>query len=491
MSIKAAKEDLRGLRANGPASEPLTEFVSLRSREASGSRNPRVALLTPYTGGNLGDAAIQDALIANLRLRLPAVQFAGISLNNDNFVERHGQGAFPLCWSDAPFYAMDSATPANQFREGAISVHPPGQRRFNATLIKRLLRRSPGLVRLLKDSYLLAKHVWGELRHVAAGYRFLRGQDLLIVSGGGQLDEEWGGSWGHPFALFKWAILARMSRVPFAFASVGACKVTSATTKFFLGAALRMARYRSYRDNNSRGIAGSLLRRAARDSVVPDLAFSLRSSDFPAPAGIRSISQGRTVVAISPIAFARTGSWPWTNPALHERYVQQMTQVLSELLKRGYFLVIVVSSLGDDERVIPELLERTDNEAKTRYAQQLHAPRITAWQHLTASLLEADLLIASRLHSVTLGFLTETPTVAISFDPKVDWLMQDVGQTDYLLQIKDFTSDEVIAALSRIETRRAAIVRQITSYRQQCTPAFELQYDVLAGLAVANSNHSN
>jgi polysaccharide pyruvyl transferase WcaK-like protein len=252
-----------------------------------------------------------------------------------------------------------------------------------------------------------------------------------------------------------------------------------------------MARYRSYRDNNSRGIAGSLLRRATRDSVVPDLAFSLRSSDFPAPAGIRSISQGRTVVAVSPIAFARAGSWPWTNPSLHDRYVQQMTQVLSQLLKRGYFLVIVCSSLGDDESVIPELLERADNEAKTRYARQVHTPRIWAWQHLTASLLEADLLIASRLHSVILGFVTETPTVAISFDPKVDWLMQDVGQTDYLLQIKDFTADDVIAALSRIETRRTAIVRQIISYRQQCTSAFELQYDALAGLAIANSNHPN
>jgi len=252
-----------------------------------------------------------------------------------------------------------------------------------------------------------------------------------------------------------------------------------------------MAEYRSYRDNNSRAIAGGLLKRAAEDSVVPDLAFSLSTTEFPSPAGIRSISQGRTVVAISPIAYAKPGSWPWTNAALYDRYLQQMRQVLSQLLQRGYFLVIVCSSLGDDERVISELLDRADDEAKKRYAQQVHIPLITAWQDLAASLLEADLLIASRLHGTILGFVTQTPSVAISFDPKVDWLMQDLGQTDYLLHIKDFTADDVIEALNRIERRRDVVVEHITSYRQRSTSAFAVQYDALAAFAIANCNRCN
>ena len=58
---------------------------------------PRVALVTPYDGGNLGDAAIQDSMISNLRLRMPDVQFLGITLNGDNFVTQHGATVtFPL-----------------------------------------------------------------------------------------------------------------------------------------------------------------------------------------------------------------------------------------------------------------------------------------------------------------------------------------------------------------------------------------------------------
>ena len=93
----------------------------------------------------------------------------------------------------------------------------------------------------LKPIYKAARRVYQELRHCAGAYRFLRTEDLLIVSGGGQLDEEWGGPWGHPFTLFKWAVLARIAHVPFAIASVGACKLTSKTSRFFVSVALRMA----------------------------------------------------------------------------------------------------------------------------------------------------------------------------------------------------------------------------------------------------------
>jgi polysaccharide pyruvyl transferase WcaK-like protein len=42
---------------------------------------PRVFLLTPYTGGNLGDRAIQLTLIENLRKRCPNADFIGLTLN--------------------------------------------------------------------------------------------------------------------------------------------------------------------------------------------------------------------------------------------------------------------------------------------------------------------------------------------------------------------------------------------------------------------------
>lgn len=464
------------------------------SRDASGevpTSAPRIALLTPYNGGNLGDAAIQDALIANLSLRFPAAQFSGICLNGDNFLERHGTGFFPLCGSDGQFYRMYSGRLTDQPGDGEGSVPIASQRGQKSSLIKRAVEQVPVLPWLLKPIYRAVRRVYREFRHCAGAYRFLRTQNLLIVSGGGQLDEEWGGPWGHPFSLFKWALLAWIARVPFTIASVGTCKITSTTSRFFLSVALRIARYRSYRDQTSRTTAAHLLPRTKRDSIVPDMAFSLPTSELPPPAGIRSISEGRTVVAISPIAFAKPGSWPSPNGKLYDRYLLHMTHVVAHFLERGYFLVIVCSSLGDDEHVIPELLERLDDRSKKVAARQTYVPKIKTWKDLAASLRDADYLIASRLHSAVLGFLTNTPTVAISFDPKVDRVMEDLGQTDFLLHIQDFEAADAINALERIKLRRCLVVERIRSYQLEIRPSFAEQYNALAEFGMTSYRRCN
>lgn len=471
----------------------MTNTADSLARKAGQERldpPPRIALLTPYTGGNLGDAAIQDAMIANIRLRLSDVQFSGISLNCDNFIEQHGGGAFPLCGMDRPFYGMSrgSVTDRSGHRESLRGG--PSRKGLGVDTIKRALKRVPGLRACLKTVRAWVSNAGRELCHYVAGYRFLRTQDLLIVSGGGQLDEQWGGAWGHPFALFKWAVLARIARIPYVMTSVGAQKAASTTSRFFMSAALRLASYRSYRDKNSREIAAGLLPRAAEDPVVPDLAFSLPSSELPSAAGIRAMARGRTIVAISPIAYAKPGSWPFPDSPRYDCYLQRMTRVVAQLLERGYFLVLAWSGLPDDT-VISELLGRLDDEAKKKLDGQMYIPAIATWKDLVASLRDVDFLIASRLHSAILGFVTQTPVVAISFDPKVDWVMEDLGQTDHLLQIRDFTAEDVVEALDRVERRRNAVMEQIRSYRHRILPVCALQYDAVVALAIASRRRRN
>ena len=107
--------------------------------------------MTPYNGGNLGDAAIQDSMIANLRRRMPGAQFFGITLNCDNFLKQHGVGAFPLLASMLPFSNRSGRSFAQQpkgaERSTAEAGYPgrkaldkpdqacaPGRARFGAVL---------------------------------------------------------------------------------------------------------------------------------------------------------------------------------------------------------------------------------------------------------------------------------------------------------------------------------------------------------------------
>jgi polysaccharide pyruvyl transferase WcaK-like protein len=446
--------------------------------------SPRIALLTPYTGGNFGDASIQDAFIANLRLRLPRAQFSGISLNCDNFLKRHGTQAYPLCNSNSPFYGMvcnsksESQTQAETYPALRIKVKPSLRRALSRIPIARWLNRK------LRAPFANIKQ---ELRHWIGGYRFLRTQDLLVVSGGGQLDEEWGGAWGHPFTLMKWAVLARAARVPFVVASVGAGKMSSFACRSFLSIALRLAKYRSYRDKHSRELLGRLLPNSSGDSIVPDLAFSFPLSGLAPADDLRSLAQGKTIVAISPISYAKPETWPHQDRQLYDRYLSHIVELIRLLSSGDYFVVIVWSSYSD-RQVVADLRHLFK---AVQPAPEFYVPELESWKGLVGILRSVDIVIASRLHSIILSTLSQKPTIAVSFDPKVDWVMEDLNQTDYLMQIRDFTAGQLAQTIQRIQTRRYDVERKLASYQLRIQPVLAKQYDALAEFSVAGLRNRN
>lgn len=470
-----------------------TKQIPSGAHQETPQAGPRVALITPYNGGNLGDAAIQDSMISNLRLRIPDAQFLGITLNGDNFLRKHGDAAFPLLAALMPFSyrsGKDTAEKPNQALRPAVGLNDSGHRKLG--LLRRALRSVPGLSPLLNRARAWMVAAVREVFHSWEGYRVLRTQDLLVISGGGQFDEEYGGAWRLPFAFCKWVLVARAAGVPCVVASVGAGKITSPASRMFISIVLRMSCYRSYRDAHSRALVAKLLSRAANDSVVADLAFSTPDSELPSPVGgIRTLARGRPVVVLSPMAYVKPGNWPNPDRARYDRYVQQMARVLSCLCRGGYFVVVGCSSLGDDESVIPDLVEGLSEEMRLSLDGQIYFPAIETWKDFVAVLGDADYLVASRLHGTILGFLAQTPAVAISVDPKVDWVMEDLGQTDSLLQFRDFTAEDVLNAIDRIKVRRDAIVEEIACYRRGIVSASQQQYDRLAGLALAHHQSHN
>jgi len=455
---------------------------------------PRVALLTPYSGGNLGDAAIQDSMILNLRRRLPGVQFLGITLNSENFLKQHGVDAFPLLATTMPIPDPNSPRKqrtSNNLKHADIDR---GSRKGLSQLarIRGALCRVPGLLRAAKKSRAFVARCRQEMRHSLAGYRVLRSQDLLLFSGGGQLDEEYGGAWRLPLAYFKWALLARMAGIPCAMISIGAGRIKIPASRFFISIALRMCCYRSFRESKSRALCASLLPRATKDPVIPDLAFSLPDSELPDPSEqIRLLAGRRPIVALSPIAYAKPVNWPTPNKAIYDRYLQQMGGILTGLVQQGYFVVVVCSSLGDDETVIPDLLNIVGNEVKQAMREQIFFPPIKTWRDLVAVLRETDYLIASRLHGTILSFVSKTPVVAISFDPKVDWVMEDLKQSEYLLHITDFTADDALKALKRVGADWDAAVERISLYRQSIASETARQFEYVTGLALKHHQYQN
>ncbi len=99
---------------------------------------PRIALLTPYNGENLGDASIQHAIITNLHRRLPNAEFSGVTMSDANFVEQHGRSGFPLYGWRRPFFRLKTTDRAGG--EGSAQAVRPA--RFTS-LVRKLIRLTP------------------------------------------------------------------------------------------------------------------------------------------------------------------------------------------------------------------------------------------------------------------------------------------------------------------------------------------------------------
>ncbi|HEY1799802.1 MAG TPA: polysaccharide pyruvyl transferase family protein [Terriglobales bacterium] len=411
--------------------------------------SPSIALLTPYDGANFGDAAIQDALIENFRKNDPDATFVGVTLNPDRTAEKHNIPCFPLAAISRPHYR-----PA----------------RKNGTWANTRLSRLP----VLKQFAAAMR----ELRHVRESYQILRKVDVLAVAGGGQLDEEWGGPWGHPYSLFKWARLASLAGCPVVFLSVGACRMDSWLSKWFLKRALSSAAYRSYRDQGSKQLALALTPRA-EGPVVPDIAFSLPVEKYKPV--MYSGSSTPIRVALSPIAYAHPNLWPTANAIEHERYLTELASFTSQLLKSGV-LVTLFSSSSPDELIFPELRKRLDSDLTEADHNRLSSRDVGSHHELLELLNSVDYVVSSRLHALLLAFLVNKPAIAISYDRKVTSLMEDMGQASYCFDIKSYTRYNLASAFSDIQTNRQLISSKLSAIRRGYRSALQVQYQVVCGL---------
>lgn len=430
----------------------------------------RIGLISPYSGGNLGNAAIISAAIANIRKRIPGVGIIGITLNPDDTRRRHGIEAFPLAGVSRPHYGLFSSgnSKSGQLRTPRIAQ------------IKQWLKKIPVLRSLLTTIRVCSM----ELVHIVAAARVVRKLDLAIVPGGGALDEFWGGPWGHPWTLFKWTVLTRVHGVPFLFVSVGKCSLERPLSRFFVRIALRLAKYRSYRDCDSKMAVQNLID-APNDPVYPDLAFS-----FPCPAVRTSYPNDskdcRLVVGVSPIAYCDPRVWPLKDEQRYSAYVRHLAEMVKWLLKERYGVLFFTTD-GPDAAAVEDVQAMISGHAMDADAIQiLPGSADQSPDDLLKEISKADLIIASRLHGVILSHLNITPVLALSFDPKVDAHMNAVRQKNYCLNIEHLPLDLLIERFTALKAVRQEAQAHLRSVTQGFRDLLDRQYDQILGASLSS-----
>lgn len=429
----------------------------------------KIGLLGPYGSGNLGDAAIQEAMIRNIRKHRPDSQIFGFSVYPDDTEKRHGVKAYPISRSTA--LRPKAERPATGEEIGASG-------RMDGVRAK--LKKIPVIFHVLKLIYrvlTILPEIPRETMFLVKSYMRLRGFDLLIASGGGQLCDFWGGPWAYPFVLFKWAVLSKLTGTRFIVVSAGAGPIAASLSRFFIRMALLMATYRSYRDDESKSLVESLGFIGA-NVVFPDLAFS-----FPVirKKGVEVRENDMTTVGVNPLSYFDPRTWPEHDKEIYQVYINKVARIADFLLE-DKCRVVLFSSDRMDMKVIADVQEILKRMGHGDSEENLAVIRTDSVDDLLSCISMMDMVIASRLHTLLLSFLLHKPAIAISPHPKVDSLMRGIDVWNYRLDIRTFDPEILREKLHEMDLNRGIIVERIRNRVSEFEAALGRQYEILFGL---------
>lgn len=425
-----------------------------------------VAIWGHYHGRNLGDELVVATLIDAIRVRQPDTRIVGISMLPDRTRADHGIEAFPI-------NPVRSATAPSGGATSTEAVGAPSARRVASRL-----KSFPG-ARASRDALLEIRRWAREVSFIPRSFRTLRGVDLIVVAGSGQLLDEWGTRL-HPYTTFRWAWLARLRRVPMVYPSVGAGPIRSRTSAYLIRAAVEMADFISVRDKASAEKLQSIgVRRAL--PICPDMGFAyLDESLAPSRPLVDALPP---VVAVNVFAHQDPRYWSQGDMARYVQYLDKMAAVIRAILERGWSVKLFSSQAGADSPATDDVVARLEESGHARAVQLrsvVHS--VMSPDELVAEIQGSDGVITARLHPVLLSVALGIPVVGLTHNPKTSELLSAVGLGECVLDIDGFSADSLLGALDRArawsDEEREAVAGHVADHR--C--AVEAQFDTLFGM---------
>ena len=408
-----------------------------------------ITLLGNFGAQNLGNEFTLQALHQNIRRFLEDARVNCVCTDPDETLKNHHIPALLISYRSA-----------RDFGSRQRSSNPL------LRLVRRVVIRVPlELVEWLRD------------------FRALKGTGMLIMTGTGMLGDFGIRPLGLHYEILKWSVIARLRRSRVLFLSVGAGPLDHPLSRWIVKAALSLADYRSYRDHFSRRYLDAIGFDTSRDSVYPDLVFSMPSSVIPVPA-VRT-KPGRTV-ALGLMDFYGKDCDPEKGERIYETYVEQVSQFAAWLLQRGYSLRLLTGDLAYDTRVKSDVCRSLQARGVTFHPDQLTDERVASGEDLCRQLSLVDVVVATRFHNVVLALMLGKPTIALSYHEKIRALMDEAGLGEYCQDVLGMDVPRLIEQFLKLEdnadTLRSAIRRRTQEYRH----ALDEQYQrVLRDLLLA------
>lgn len=435
-----------------------------------------------YGHHNMGDEAITEAVIQNLRRRCPSVHLSGFSMYPEDTARRYAISA----------YAIRRPRTQKSGNPGQHQTVPdqgaPNASRSLHSEVREYLKRFATLrvfVRSLRFVLGLPLELWREAVFLRESYRIARSVDAFIIAGSNQFLDNFGGVWGFPYTVLKWTVLARCAGARVLFLSVGAGPIRSVWSRMMVRAALLLADYVSFRDAGSRQLI-EWVGFGRNWHVYPDLALSLEMRRQPTREG-----SFLPIVGINPMPVYDPRSWCEPDDVRYERYVDQLRRFVSRLVQ-ARFPVFFFATQPSDNPVIDDVLARIDKEALSLMGNPVRRTSETV-EEMMAVFGSADIIVATRYHGTVLALHAGRPVLGICYYRKTREVLQDFGQETYAVDIDELSYEDLWRRFELLASKRLEEADTIRRRSELATARLAEQYDrvlKLIGVPISQEDFS-
>jgi polysaccharide pyruvyl transferase WcaK-like protein len=303
-----------------------------------------------------------------------------------------------------------------------------------------------------------------------------RHHDVVIVPGAGILEASLPMlPRGFPYSMFVLSASGRVFGTKVAFVSVGAGAVHQRITRWLFNSAARLAYYRSYRDPGAWEAMRARGLDTSSDNVYPDLAFAIPGPEF---------DPGQPdAVGVGVMDYFGTNDERDQADEIHAAYVAAMKRLVTWLVDNGRTVRLLVGDTnGSDDSVVEEIVADLGASRPDLPPERVTTEPVSTFADVMKVMQPLGSVIAIRYHNLICALKLSKPTISISYSPKHDVLMADMGLPEFCQDVNSIDQDRLIELFGDMERRSAELQETMRERNRAKTELLDNQFAELSAV---------
>lgn len=272
--------------------------------------------------------------------------------------------------------------------------------------------------------------------------RAIRQSDGVISGGGSLLQDVTGMRSVVYYSAIMW--LAKLFRKPLFIYAQGIGPLQKKTSEHIVRLTLARSDYVSVRDEESKKLLLRLGLRRPID-VVPDPVLGIDVTE--------AAQQPRLID--EPFVSVSVRDWP-----TDQNYKRKLAACLDEIVRHGYGVVFVPMQGKEDEAASADTVAYMKEKATI-------APFDGSIMQKIAWIAQSELLVGMRLHALIFAAVSETPFIALSYDPKIDAFANMCKQPLFAHVNDDWNENVLAERMKERLSKREEAIASMRTYTEQ------------------------